>query len=82
MKRVVGQALAGLDSRERFIAERRLMADGKEALPLADIGRQFGVSRERARQLETRAKRKLRGRITATAVPAIADWLGAPPEAD
>jgi DNA-directed RNA polymerase sigma subunit (sigma70/sigma32) len=35
------------------------MADPAEEMSLADIGRHFGVSRERARQLEARAKRKL-----------------------
>ena len=53
-------ALAALDERERFIAEQRCMADPEDALSLAEIGRHFGVSRERARQLEERAKRKLR----------------------
>lgn len=51
-------ALSTLDSRERFIVERRMLAD--EELSLAEIGRQLGVSRERARQLEARAKKKLR----------------------
>ena len=54
------EALGALDARERFIAEQRCMADPEDALSLADIGRHFGVSRERARQLEERAKRKLR----------------------
>jgi RNA polymerase sigma-32 factor len=45
-------ALGALDSRERFIVERRCMEDPEDALSLADVGRHFGVSRERARQLE------------------------------
>jgi RNA polymerase sigma-32 factor len=53
------RAVSGLDRRERFIAERRLMADPAEEMSLAEIGRHFGVSRERARQLEARTKRKL-----------------------
>jgi RNA polymerase sigma-32 factor len=53
-------ALARLDERERFIARTRLLADDGEQPSLAEIGRRLGVSRERARQLETRTKRKLR----------------------
>lgn len=56
----IAHAFAGLDARERFIAERRLLADEEDQPSLAEIGRRLGVSRERARQLETRAKRKLR----------------------
>lgn len=54
----VKAALATLDKRERFIVERRILAD--EELSLAELGRKLGVSRERARQLEARAKTKLR----------------------
>jgi DNA-directed RNA polymerase sigma subunit (sigma70/sigma32) len=32
-------------------------------MSLSEIGRHFGVSRERVRQLEVRAKRKLKQRI-------------------
>jgi len=56
-------ALSELDPRERFIVEVRMMADTDDALSLAEIGRRLGVSRERARQLEARAKRKLRERL-------------------
>jgi len=62
-REVVQVALQTLDRRERFIVEHRLMADAEDELSLAEIGRQLGVSRERARQLESRAKRKLRQRI-------------------
>jgi RNA polymerase sigma-32 factor len=57
--KAVLRAVSRLDRRERYIAERRLMADPAEEMSLAEIGRHFGVSRERARQLETRTKRKL-----------------------
>ena len=60
----VSEALIGLDQRERYIVEKRLMADNEDELSLADIGRQLGVSRERARQLEARAKKKLKSRIS------------------
>jgi len=62
--KAVHEALAGLDRRERYIVEKRLMADAEDELSLADIGRELGVSRERARQLEARAKKKLRARVT------------------
>jgi RNA polymerase sigma-32 factor len=59
----VRDSLKHLDKRERYIVEKRLMADREDELSLAEIGRRLGVSRERARQLEARARRKLRGRI-------------------
>jgi RNA polymerase sigma-32 factor len=62
-REVVQAAVSVLDTRERYIVEYRLMADEEDELSLAEIGRRLGVSRERARQLESRAKRKLRQRI-------------------
>jgi RNA polymerase sigma-32 factor len=63
VRSAVHSAMADLDDRERYIAEKRLMADRDDELSLAEIGRRLGVSRERARQLEVRTKRKLRRRI-------------------
>lgn len=63
IKQSLRDALSDLDPRERFIVEVRMMADTDDALSLAEIGRRLGVSRERARQLEARAKRKLRDRL-------------------
>lgn len=54
----VRTAMEALDARERYIVEQRMMAD--DEMSLAEIGRRLGVSRERARQLEARAKKKLR----------------------
>lgn len=54
----LGAALEVLDRRERYILEQRFMGD--ETVSLAALGRELGVSRERARQLEARAKLKLR----------------------
>jgi len=56
----VRSALDNLDPRERYIMTVRAMADDPEELSLAEIGRRLGVSRERARQIESRAKAKLR----------------------
>jgi RNA polymerase sigma-32 factor len=80
VKSAVERALGQLDPRERYIAERRLMADSAEELSLAEIGRILGVSRERARQLEERTKRKLRVSIPALGNAIVSEWL-APPDA-
>jgi RNA polymerase sigma-32 factor len=56
-------AVSKLDPRERFIVERRLMADSAERMSLQEVGHHFGVSRERIRQIEARAKGKLRQKL-------------------
>jgi RNA polymerase sigma-32 factor len=66
----VGEALAHLDPRERFIIERRVMVD--RPMTLKELGDHFGFSRERARQLEIRAKDKLREQLRALC--AEIDW--------
>ncbi|HEX9241070.1 MAG TPA: RNA polymerase factor sigma-32, partial [Anaeromyxobacter sp.] len=66
----VGAALAQLDRRERFIIEQRVMAD--RPMTLKELGDHFGFSRERARQLEIRAKEKLKQQLQALA--AEVDW--------
>ena len=63
LRNALTQAVQELDPRERYIVEARMMADPDDELSLAEIGRRLGVSRERARQLEARAKRKLRDRL-------------------
>jgi len=54
-------ALAGLTEREQRIVEARLMADQPRTLEA--LGREMGVSKERVRQLEVRARQKLRDRL-------------------
>lgn len=58
-KELAGFAKTITDEKERFIFEKRLTSD--EPLKLQEIGDQFGVSRERARQVEA----KLIGRLKA-----------------
>lgn len=55
-------ALEELNERQRFILERRLLAD--EPMTLQQIGDHYGVTRERARQLEAALKKKLEGFLT------------------
>jgi len=70
-------AVGELDGRERFIVEHRLMADPEDELSLAELGRRLGVSRERARQLEARAKKKLKHRLRAMTPDTGRDARGA-----
>ncbi|BDG06835.1 RNA polymerase sigma factor RpoH [Anaeromyxobacter oryzae] len=76
----VGEALAHLDQRERYIIEMRVMSD--RPLTLKELGEHFGFSRERARQLEIRAKEKLKQELQLLA--AEIDWPtdGKPVEID
>jgi RNA polymerase sigma-32 factor len=60
----VAAALSRLDARERFIIEQRLMND--EPMTLSELGAHYQISRERARQLEIRAKAKLRNDLADT----------------
>ncbi len=55
---LIDEFASTLDFKEKIIFEKRLMTD--EPLKLQELGEQFGVSRERIRQLETRLKGKLR----------------------
>ena len=50
------------DEREKVIWQERLIAE--EPAALADLGQQFGISRERIRQIESRLKDKLRDFLT------------------
>jgi RNA polymerase sigma-32 factor len=66
MQGVVGAALAKLDERERYIIEQRVMSE--KPITLKELGEHFGFSRERARQLEVRAQKKLKLELNALAV--------------
>jgi RNA polymerase sigma-32 factor len=57
-RKLLGEAMAGLNAREREILVERRLRD--EPLTLEDLSRRFHVSRERIRQLEVRAVDKLR----------------------
>ncbi|MEK9661210.1 MAG: sigma-70 family RNA polymerase sigma factor, partial [Alphaproteobacteria bacterium] len=62
--RWLGDALATLDDRERKIIVRRFLDGDKQTL--AEIGEDFGVSKERIRQIEAKALAKLRTALTET----------------
>lgn len=58
---LLAQAMAVLNDREREILQKRRLSD--EPVTLEDLSEQFGVSRERIRQIEVRAFEKLQTRI-------------------
>ncbi len=58
LRRKLERFAAGLEGRERNIYHRRLLAE--QPATLEEIGQEHGVSRERARQVEERLKKRLR----------------------
>ena len=52
--------VAELDDKEREVIQMRFGLDGEDPRTLQEIGDALGVSRERIRQIESRAKEKLR----------------------
>ena len=60
MVQEVDNILNSLDERERRVMRLRYGFDGDDALVLAQIGEQLNISRERVRQIEQHALKKLR----------------------
>ena len=60
LKSQIGDALAKLDPRERKIIELRFGLEDGRFRTLEEVGRVFGITRERIRQIEAKALRKLR----------------------
>ena len=58
-KEHVRSALDALPSREREVIEMRFGLEGHQARTLEEVGRAFGVTRERIRQIESTTLRKL-----------------------
>ncbi|MFT4175928.1 MAG: RNA polymerase sigma factor RpoD/SigA [Luteolibacter sp.] len=52
--------LSVLDDRERKIIDERFGLNGKKPMTLEEVGREFGVTRERIRQLQNSALTKMR----------------------
>lgn len=60
---LVLELMGGLDDREVAILRQRFGLDGGDEKTLEEIGVQFGVTRERIRQIEDKALRKMRKRL-------------------
>lgn len=66
----INDVLAKLESRESYIIKARYGLDGTSAKTLEEIGLDLGITRERVRQIETVAMKKLRTSVKAEALRA------------
>jgi len=60
LKENVEEVLAALSPREHKVLRLRFGLDGQRPLTLEEVGREFAVTRERIRQIEAKAIRKLK----------------------
>ena len=58
---ILQQCLAKLNEREQFIVKNRLLKE--EPMTLSEVGEKFGISRERVRQIEEAAFKKLQNLV-------------------
>ncbi len=60
LKENVGEVLAALSDREARVLKMRFGLSGNRPMTLEEVGSKFGVTRERIRQIEAKALRKLK----------------------
>jgi RNA polymerase sigma factor (sigma-70 family) len=68
----LNRALAGLPERERRMVSMRYGLDGGAPRTLDQVGQAFGTTRERVRQIEMHALRKLKALPDAERLRAVA----------
>ncbi len=69
LQREVGKALEKLNEKERYIIEQRVAAE--EPKTLQEIAEYFSISRERVRQIEEGARKKLKNLLTPIVMDAV-----------
>ena len=60
LKENLEEVLGSLSDREGRVLKMRFGLGGKRPMTLEEVGREFGVTRERIRQIEAKALRKLK----------------------
>ena len=68
---LLSEAMAGLSDREQYILRERKLAEDPQTLE--ELSEQFGISRERVRQIEARAIERLREKMLAAVAEAQAE---------
>ena len=76
LKSRMGEVLTGLSERERKVLELRFGLTDGNALTLEEVGARFNVTRERVRQIEAKALRKMRHPAR---IRFLQGFLGEPP---
>jgi RNA polymerase primary sigma factor len=74
MRDELSELLAVLDDREREIILKRYGLDGGKPKTLEEVGKKFGVTRERIRQLQNIALAKLRRAFAKREKPIVRGW--------
>ena len=57
------ESMVGMSARERHVLVRRYGLDDRVPATLTELGNELGITRERVRQLQRNAERRLRGRL-------------------
>jgi RNA polymerase primary sigma factor len=73
LKEQMSDILSSLSDRERKVLEMRFGLKDGQGRTLEEVGQEFGVTRERIRQIEAKALRKLRHPIRSKK---LRDYLG------
>ena len=72
---LLSELMSGLNEREEDILRRRAMST--EPMTLEELSQEYGVSRERIRQIEARALQRLREKLVARGIEDVSDLIAA-----
>jgi RNA polymerase primary sigma factor len=70
---ILNSLLPSLDARERVVLQHRFGLDGTEERTLEEIGAEFGITRERTRQIQEGALVKLRRKMQEMEAAAVSE---------